>query len=242
MLVDLQKGIELLDNPDGFFMMVEGGKIDWACHANDAAASIEDTIAFDNAIGAALEFYKNHMDETVIIVTGDHETGGLTIGYAGTGYETFFDKIKNQDVSYDIFTAMVNEFRKNNSKPSLKEFFPMIEKHFGLKMPGTESTEGVVLSQYDYEKLSEAFKYSMIDPSARKFDEQGMLLYGGYDPLTVTVTHILNQKAGIAWTSYSHTGVPVPTFAIGVGNESFNGYYDNTDVFKKMAAIMGIKY
>ncbi len=71
------KGIELLDNDEGFFMMVEGGKIDWACHANDAAASIHNTLAFDNAVKEAIEFYNAHPDDTIIIVTGDHETGRI---------------------------------------------------------------------------------------------------------------------------------------------------------------------
>jgi alkaline phosphatase len=50
----------------------------------------------------------------------------------------------------------------------------------------------------------------------------------------------LNQKAGLAWTSYAHTGVPVPVSAIGAGEEMFNGYYDNTDVFSKIANAMGL--
>jgi alkaline phosphatase len=70
----------------GFFIMVEGGKIDWACHANDAMATIGDMLDFDNAIGVALEFYKKHPWETLIIVTGDHETGGMTIGQRSTAY------------------------------------------------------------------------------------------------------------------------------------------------------------
>ncbi len=75
----VEKGIEVLDNDNGFFMMVEGGKIDWACHANDAASTIADTIALDDAVGKAVDFYNEHPEETLILVTGDHETGGLTI-------------------------------------------------------------------------------------------------------------------------------------------------------------------
>lgn len=75
----VEKGIEVLDNDSGFFMMVEGGKIDWACHANDAASTIADTIALDDAVGKAVDFYNEHPEETLILVTGDHETGGLTI-------------------------------------------------------------------------------------------------------------------------------------------------------------------
>ena len=77
------KAIEMLDNPKGFFLMVEGGKIDWACHANDAAASIHNTLSFDRAVGKAFGFAKKHPGETLIVVTGDHECGGLTLGWAG---------------------------------------------------------------------------------------------------------------------------------------------------------------
>lgn len=78
----VDKGIEMLDGDQGFFMMVEGGKIDWACHANDAGSTIHDTAAMSKAVDRAIEFYNAHPDETLIVVTGDHETGGLTIGFA----------------------------------------------------------------------------------------------------------------------------------------------------------------
>jgi len=57
----------------------------------------------------------------------------------------------------------------------------------------------------------------------------------------VTLTHILNNKAGIGWTSYSHTGVPVPVYATGVGAELFNGAYDNTEIYYKLVAVTGLK-
>ena len=98
----VEKGIEVLDNDKGFFMMVEGGKIDWACHANDAASTITDTIALDNAVEKAVEFYNEHPEETLIIVTGDHETGGLTIGFAGTDYDTFLKNFVNKSIFYAI--------------------------------------------------------------------------------------------------------------------------------------------
>ena len=96
----VKKGIEVLDNDTGFFMMVEGGKIDWACHANDAGSTIADTIALSDAVEEAVAFAKQHPDETLILVTGDHETGGLTIGYAGTDYDTFLTNLSNQKISY----------------------------------------------------------------------------------------------------------------------------------------------
>jgi alkaline phosphatase len=74
----------------------------------------------------------------------------------------------------------------------------------------------------------------------RARQEDVYLLYGGYEPFTVTLTHIVNQEAGIGWTTYSHTGVPVATFAMGKGQNLFDGYYDNTDIYAKMIAVMGI--
>ena len=96
----VRKGIEVLDNDNGFFLMVEGGKIDWACHANDAGSTIADTLALGEAVEEALAFYQEHPAETLILVTGDHETGGLTIGYAGTDYDTFLQNLANQKISY----------------------------------------------------------------------------------------------------------------------------------------------
>ena len=75
----VKKGIELLENKKGFFLMTESGKIDWACHANDAAASIHDVLEMSNAVQAAEEFYNAHPNETLILVTADHETGGLVL-------------------------------------------------------------------------------------------------------------------------------------------------------------------
>ena len=82
----------------------------------------------------------------------------------------------------------------------------------------------------------------MVEPKKRNTDPNSYLLYGTYEPFSVTVTHILNQKAGIGWTTYAHTGVASPVFAQGVGGELFQGYYDNTDVAKKIMNIMGVQY
>ena len=88
---------------NGFFIMVEGGKIDWACHANDARAAIGDILDFDNAVGVALDFYRKHPLQTLIVVTGDHETGGMTIGHATTAYTAYYDRLMNQKNSFQYF-------------------------------------------------------------------------------------------------------------------------------------------
>lgn len=232
------KAIELLDNDKGFFLMVEGGKIDWACHANDATAAVTNTIEFDKAVQKAVDFYHKHPKETLIVVTGDHECGGLTLGFAGTEYETYFELLSGQNVSFQKFTdEVVVSLKEKNA--SFEDAKPIITKHFGLKFEGGEK-DMLVLNEFEAGQVKDAFARSM-KGEQEKADEPGTyLLYGGYDPLTVTLTHILNQKAGLGWTSYKHTGVPVSTSAMGLGAEVFNGYYDNTDVALKVMSVMGI--
>ena len=235
-----QKGIELLDNDKGFFMMVEGGKIDWACHANDGKASIQDTLAFDRVVKAAYDFYEEHPDETLIVVTGDHECGGLTLGFAGTKYATNFDILGKQNVSFQKFSAEVLEAFKQGDQTTFGAMKPLITKHFGLKFDA-DASDPMALKSHEVIKIMQAFERSMAGDVEKSKDPETYILYGGYDPLTVTLTHILNQKAGMAWTSYKHTGVPVTTSAVGLGAEAFSGAYDNTDIALKIMDTMGLE-
>lgn len=233
----VKKGIEVLDNKKGFFMEIEGGKIDWACHANDARSTIADTIALSEAVKEAIAFYNEHPKETLILVTADHETGGLTIGFAGTDYNLFFDTLKNQKISYAKFDSdFVANYKKNNT--SFDDVMKDVTEQFGLKVPGTDVSNkngGLVLTDYEYNRIKDAYKKTMAGDKSR--DQREYELYGTYEPLTVTITHILNNKSGISFTSYSHTGLPVPVYALGAGQNDFTGFYDNTDIYKKMAKL-----
>uniref|UniRef100_A0A7C4RQ44 Alkaline phosphatase n=1 Tax=Desulfatirhabdium butyrativorans TaxID=340467 RepID=A0A7C4RQ44_9BACT len=237
--------LEALDRKDGgkgFFIMVEGGKIDWACHANDAMASILDMMDFDAAIGQAIDFFIRHPNETLIVVTGDHETGGMSVGHATTAYKAYYDKMFAQKASFQYFTDNQWKAHKqkysqgyDGSKPdnlsSNAEMVALMHHVFGLDWNS--------LNDYQKQRLEDAYDQSMAGKS-RNSDAANKLLYGGYEPITVTITHILNETAGIGWTSYSHTGQPVPLFAKGYGAETFAGFYDNTDIAKKLASVMNI--
>ena len=256
----VEKGIEVLDNDNGFFMMVEGGKIDWACHANDAASTITDTIALDNAVEKAVEFYNEHPEETLIIVTGDHETGGLTIGFAGTDYDTFLKNFENQKISYAKYDSdYVSGYKEN--KTDFETVMKDVTELFGLQGPaGTDSETtqqkdsadqhpesdndgALVMTEYEYGQLKAAYETTMSRTGEEaEFAQDEYIRYGSYEPLTVTITHILNNKSGINFGSYAHTGLPVEVLVQGVGAESFDGYYDNTDIYSKMAALLGVQY
>ncbi len=252
-----KKAIELLDNPQGFFIMVEGGKIDWACHANDVRTAIGDVLDFDKAVAEAVAFARNHPEETLIVVISDHGNGGLSLGYALTGYDLFLHRLENQKVSYLVFAEKVKVWRETTPKEEqkLENFLPVIEEHFGLRVLPKEEREalaakakegdatakaalGMTLEDHEIALLERAFAASM---SGEKLtDPESRLLFGGYDPLTVTLTRLLAAKSGLGWTTFAHTAEPVPVFAMGAKADLFDGYYDNTDLYTKFRVTLGL--
>ena len=233
------KGIEVLEqDEDGFFMMCEGGKIDWACHANDAASTIHDTQALADAVQVAIDFAKEHADETLILVTGDHETGGLTIGFAGTDYDTYLNLLENQKISFAKFDSDYVAAYKEN-KTSFEDVMADVTELFGLKTEGAEDDK-LVLTPYELSLLKTAYEKSVNETATGMDEQQEYVMYGTYEPLSVTLTHIINNKSGISFTSYSHTGLPVAVLAHGVNAEQFNGYYDNTEVYNKLASMLNV--
>ena len=197
------------------------------------------------AVQAAYKFYEQHPADTLILVTGDHETGGLTIGYAGTNYDTYLKNLENQTLSYAKFDSEYVASYKENNTP-FSQVLVDIKNNFGLvtaddAAAAADST--LVLTDYEVQKLKAAYERTMkVGASSQdKMTQEEYDLYGTYEPLSVTITHILNNKSGIAFSSYSHTGLPVPVFAIGNGSSLFEGYYDNTDIYNKLAALTKIK-
>ncbi len=227
------EGIRILQNAKGFFMMVESGKIDWACHANDVVTVAHEMASFDESIAKAVEFYRQHPDETLIIITGDHECGGLSLGYSAAKYESAFDVLNHQKISYQNFAVKVNRWKKNQNI-SQAMVLDSVGHYFGLGNPDLNAK--LDLSDYETKRLLEAYALSF-DKTTKEDEEEYYVNYGSYDPLTVTVTHLLNQKAGINWSTYSHTPVPVPVYAMGVGDRYFNGQLDNTDIANNIIRI-----
>lgn len=244
----VSKGIELLDNENGFFLMCEGGKIDWACHANDAGSVIQDVLAMNDAVGTAISFAQEHPEETLIIVTGDHETGGLTIGFAGTDYDTYLDNVYNQKISYAKYDKdYVERYLEENT--TFEEAMADVEELFGLIMPENADTaeeSTLVLTDYEVEELRTAYELTFtgfaLDEEGNQAPTQSEYVnYGEYTPFSVTVTHLLNNKSGINFASYAHTGLPAAVFAQGVSSDLFAGSYDNTDIHDKMCELLDIE-
>ncbi len=229
-------GIRVLDNENGFFMMAEGGKVDWSGHANDGMTSMYETIAFSDAVQVAVDFAEEHPEETLIIVTGDHETGGLSIGFAATAYDTHFDYLQNQTISFEDFDEIIARHRE--AQDGFEATLADIERYYGLT---ATVDRPLTLTAAELEALETAYTLSMVAEENRVIGETETLAYGGYEPLSMAICHILNNKSGIAYTSYAHTGLQIPVYALGVGAENFVGSYDNTDIFHKTMQVMQLR-
>ena len=211
------KGIELLDNPQGFFMMIEGGAIDWCGHANEAAGNLHEVLALDEAVRVALKFAEKHPDETLIIVTGDHETGGMTMGFAGTGYAIYMERLTNQKCSHEAFAEKVKAARKDRSDFSFEDAKKLLAENFGFKFTGDPRKDPMVINEKELKILQDGFEKNKLPNAARL---------------------VMAGKAGVGWTSGSHTALPVLTTSKGVGAELFSGFIDNTDIAKKLKTIL----
>lgn len=233
----VSKGIEMLDNPDGFFMMSEGGRIDWAGHANDIASNVRETLAFDDAVKVAVEFQKKHPEETLIVITGDHETGGLSMGVANTGSRIDMGVIRHQTQSVSAFKDRIKDMYKKNADLTLEDVKPVVTKAFGFKF-GSDASDLMNLTEKEMAEFEKAFNSDMRLYRAKKTDDKS---YDGvkYYTLGSTLSKILARKAGVAWSTGGHTSQSVLTTAQGCKAELFNMPMDNTDIGKKMKSFYG---
>jgi alkaline phosphatase len=199
-----------------FFMMVEGGKIDWACHANDLGSAIRETEDFNNAVIVAIKFFEENPENTLIIVTADHETGALSriemkdadpkyvLRQKMTG-ETLSNKIKeliSKQADFATVLALVkNEFAISDLCPEEQDD---LKKAWALAISGTEDVN----------------------------------LYGKVNPVTAVVCRFLATRAGYKFNSNEHSSKDVPLYAIGYAAENFTGTYNNTEIFTRLATLM----
>ncbi len=220
----LYEAILTLDGDEGFFIMCEGGRIDSACHLNDAATAIREVNAFSDAVNVALDFYKMHPEETLILVTADHETGGLALGFTGTEYEMYPEILKEQKISCQRYAdEYVSKYIENNT--SFEEILKDIEKLFGVD----DLTE--------HEKNTLLYAVEITKKGTGAYTTRDWLEYSDKNPLAVSVARLVNSRAGVSFTTFYHTASPVGIWAKGVGEEKFTGFFDNTDIYYKIKEV-----
>lgn len=200
--------ITRLDNPNGFFMMVEGGRIDYFCHYNDAASFVAELLDMDRAVQSAKAFYELHPQETLILITADHETGNVSLADGDRS------ALLRQKISSDLCdNTLVLECV--TAQTPFTEALPLFQAAFGLTDLTPEETTYL---QVAYEHTLKG------DLSKNNSDEE----YGVYDPITSACIQLVAKRAGLTFGSGGHTGKDVPVYALGIGSEFFSGTFENT--------------
>ncbi|MFC3094643.1 alkaline phosphatase [Alteromonas sediminis] len=193
-----KQAIRHLENENGFFLLVEASQVDWAGHANDVASAMAEM--HDLAMTMAfLQDYVEENPDTLVVLTADHSTGGLTIGAGGDyRWEPLWLKAMNASA-----VTVAQQF------PLEENPVEYVSETLGFRLNETEAEAIVALVTEE-------------DVRAR---HKG-------------VTKILDERTNTGWTTSGHTGVDVEVFAMGPGRASFLGHMDNTDIAKKLFALM----
>ena len=231
-LEDITKGaIHALsvDNKKGFFLMVEGGKIDWSSHSNDAATTLKEVLDFQKTIQLAYNFYLKYPKETLIVVTADHETGGMAIGNGSS--KTNVSLLQHQKVSQGILSSKIGELRKQKPNATWEDVKNVISSNTGL-------WHAVKVSEVDEKEIKKAYEKSFVNHE----NETSKSLYANDDKIASLSIQTLNKLASIGWASNNHSAAYIPIYAIGAGAELFNKKMDNTDISKKIAEAAKLNF
>lgn len=215
---------------DKFFMMVEGGNIDHAGHGNDGGTIIKEVLNFQDAIKIGYDFYLAHPEETLIIITADHETGGMGLGNNAVGYDMHLHYYDYQKVSKDVFSDYCRAIMKSRRIYEWEDMKEYLTEKLGF-------WKNVPLTEAQTAKLKDAFEKCF---KKREGVDQ-KTLYNNFDEFTTLVFRTLDDFTGLGWTTNGHSGGLVPVYAIGAGAEKFASFNDNTDIPNRIRELVGIK-
>jgi len=207
------KALDLLgSNENGFFLMVEAGRIDHAAHHNDIAAVISDLLAFDDAIQAAYDFQKNHPD-TLLVITADHETGGvMVLPYAEKGEE--YEGINLKAIS-QIKASHEKRTKELGKDPSSEKIREVMKAYYGIDL---KDEEVKTIKENALRKL---------DPRHFHYEWDG------------SIGFVLRLYHRIGWATDSHSATPLFLWGVGPGSERIKGWRHNTELFTIMKEAYG---
>ena len=210
---------------NGFFFQIEGGMIDYACHRNDIGNAINEVLDMDKAVKVAYEFYLQHPDETIIVISADHETGGLVMGKGP--YELHTDLLRYQRRSIDESKWQLRQLYKKDPRNFTRT---AVDKQIRT-MLGLDGD--IAITDQQRQRIDR--RWQAIE---KAISEQGKV-EDRIGDLCETCKHILSEQALISWASGGHSNGYVPVYAVGPGTEVFQGRIDNIEIAPVMARIAG---
>ena len=255
-----QKALELLGkDPEGFFLMVEGGQIDWAGHNNDAGTLLHEMLRFEQAVAEVYEWVKGRND-TLVVITADHETGGFGFSYSryqvpagiempgkmfkGHQYHPNFnfgsldilDRLYNQKKS---FVEIWKEAAKGSALPTAEVLMLAINANSEFKVNLEQAQQILQQETNEYQQLDNTYLKAATFPKIHDFKE--FYVYGQKIHLDL-IGRQLAKEQNIVWSTGTHTHTPVPVIAWGPEQYSrqFSTLSHHTDIGRWMIdALIG---
>jgi len=228
--------LEVLARSDaGFFLMVEGGRIDYGGHDNDAGAMLHEILDFDAALGAGIAFQRAHR-ETLIIVTADHGTGGFSFTYADLEGPPAIQALPS-GLSYHPDTSYPGRRHLELLGNQSASFLYMLTKAAG-------SPESLIEAVREHTGLSitmeEARQALVRDSEGNAWLEESRQFYGDTESNPACLlARALAPQTFVVWSTGGHTSGPVLTFGRGPGAQGLRGIYENTHVHDVMKDALG---
>lgn len=216
-----QAAINQLENDNGFFMLVEASQVDWAGHSNDIASAMTEMDDLAKTM-EYLESYVAQNPDTLVVLTADHSTGGLTIAANGK-YEWTPSFIHTMTMSPGaIAKQLANTKMTVNSISNLLNFIVTQDEVQTLKKVKLDANEKL----RDYKALDIAEQKKQKKPNVNK-------------QLSTSIKHLIDSRTNTGWTSSGHTGIDVPVYAMGAQHHRFKGKLDNIDIAQKIFTLLG---
>jgi len=228
------KGLEIMEkNPKGFFLMVEGGQVDYVEHGNDVASVLHEMLELDQAIGVAKAFAEKNPD-TLVVVTADHDTGGLAIAYSSHQPPPALKLPSGEtwQTKYNFGERGVFEKMAKQKKSFLKMALDSKGNPAAFKKEVEENSVFTITEEQAAALLAKDAKGSF--PATKEYRE----FYGRGNPSPL-MGRLFGKEMNTAWAVGMHTHTPVMIFGIGPGSERFRGLVDNTWVPQIIAQEWG---
>ena len=218
----------------GFFLMIEGGKVDYAGHANDAATCFQEVNDMAKSVDLALAFLARHPKETLILITADHETGGLMLGSGR--YEMHPERLAGQHASVDALTDLFRDAFFPEDKPFKTPSWDAVKGFFTEQLGLWGEVE---VNERTEQELKDVYDRTFSKGGDRNLSEEN--LYSVNYRLVADVIRALDRAAGYQWSFGSHSGSPVGLYVTGACAEEFNTVKDNAEIAPLIAKLAGYK-
>ena len=225
-----------LENKNGYFMLVEGSQVDYGGHARDIAAAMAEMDDLAKTI-EYLESYVVKNPDTLVVITADHSTGGLTIG----------KKTERTDPNITSKYLWRPEFIRAMTMSPQTMASKFVENDLSIENINEFMTFDITDADLTNLKEAKVIDQNIINQfnQLSATEKKGKRAPRAYQSVLNVITKIIDMKTNTGWGSISpsgtHTAVDVPVFAFGKGSENFNGFQDNTDIAKKIFTLLGKK-